>query len=238
MPDRANVLASPLQDLVVGANAVARKCLAVHEPRQLRRPQEPPRERDAANQRPLVGLVRQVVWLNCRIDEDIGRFRSYVSSALGPMLPDTAAHTWIVVKHADEAVLIARRREHNLEIGAAYVWIGLPEAIAKRRAHADHTGSASEPAQYLADQCRAAGDFVDGPGILCTRHDADRAMITEVFADRLQIVNDLDAEAFKQAATADAGELQKARRIDGAAADNNLFADFHLVDGPAALSVR
>src|SRR5215470_15059346 len=151
------------------------------------------------------------------------------------MLPDTAAHTRIVVKHANEAVLIARRRKHNLEVGAAYVWIGLPEAIAKRRAHADHTGSAGEPAQYLADQRRAAGDFVDGLGILCTRHDPDRAMVTEVFADRLQIVNDLDAEAFKQVATADAGELQKARRIDGAAADNNLSAGLHLVDGPAAL---
>jgi hypothetical protein len=32
-------------------------------------------------------------------------------------------------------------------------------------------------------------------------------MVTEVFADRRQIVNDLDAEAFEQAAAADAGEL-------------------------------
>src|SRR5262249_59552354 len=62
-----------------------------------------------------------------------------------------------------------------------------------------------------------------------------RERVTEIFADRRQMVNDLDAEGFKQAAIADAGELQKARRIDGAAADNNLFANLHFVDGPAAL---
>ena len=52
--------------------------------------------------------------------------------------------------------------------------------------------------------------------------------------DRRQIVNDLDAEALEQAAAADAGKLQEARRIDGAAADDHFFAGLHLVDGPAA----
>src|SRR5215470_18079694 len=151
------------------------------------------------------------------------------------MLPDTAAHTRIVVEHADEAVLIARWRKHHLEVGAADVWIGFPEAIAKRRAHADHTGSPCEPAQHLADQRGPAGDFVDGLRILRTRYDADRAVVAEVFADRWQIGNDLDAEALEQAAAANAGDLQEARRIDSAAADDHIFAGFHLVDGPAAL---
>src|SRR5262245_57297071 len=151
------------------------------------------------------------------------------------MLPDTAAHARIVVEHADVAFLVARRRKHDLEVGAADVWIGLPEAIAERRAHAEHTGSAGEPAQHLADQRGAAGDLVDGLRILRPRHEAHRAMVAEVFADRRQIVNDLDAETLEQAATADAGELQEARRIDGAAADDHLLARLHLVDQPAAL---
>src|SRR5262245_7838404 len=224
-----------MQDLVVGAYAVAGKGLAVHEPRQLRRSQEAPRELDAADHRPLIDLVRQVVWLDRRIDEDVGRFRPHVSNALGPMLPDTAAHARIVVEHADEAFLVARRRKHHLEVGAADVRIRLPEAVAKRRAHADHAGSPGDPAQHLADQRSAAGDFVDGLRILRTRHEADRAMVAEIFADRRQIMDDLDAEALQQAAAADAGELQEARRIDGAAADDHLFARLHLMDGPAAL---
>src|SRR5262249_7936863 len=44
-----------------------------------------------------------------------------------------------------------------------------------------------------------------------------------------------DAESLMQSAAADAGELQEARRIDGAAADDHLLARLHLVDGPAAL---
>src|SRR5215813_3164136 len=98
------------------------------------------------------------------------------------MLPDAAAHTRIVVEHADEAVLIACWRKHHLEVGTADVWIGFPEAIAKRRAHAEHTGSSGEPAQHLPNQRGAAGDFVDGLGILRTRHEANRAMVAEVFA--------------------------------------------------------
>ena len=43
-------------------------------------------------------------------------------------------------------------------------------------------------------------------------------MVAEILADRRQIVDDLDAEALEQAAAADAGQLQQARRIDGAAA--------------------
>src|SRR5262245_49709714 len=48
-------------------------------------------------------------------------------------------------------------------------------------------------------------------------------------------MNDLDAEALEQAAAADAGELQEAWRIDGAAANDHLLAGLHLVDGSAAL---
>jgi len=58
-------------------------------------------------------------------------------------------------------------------------------------------------------------------------------MLMEAFADHRQIVNDLDAEALEQVAIANAGELQKARRIDGAAADDHVFADLYLVDCPA-----
>src|SRR5262249_51257373 len=159
-----------------------------------------------------------------RIDEDVGRFRPHVPDALGPMLPDAAAHAGKVVEHADEAFLVARWRKHDLEIRAADVGVRLPEAIAERRAHADPTGPAGEPAQQRADQRAAAGDLVDRYRILRTRHQADRAMIAKIFADRRQIVNDLDAQALEQAAAADAGELQEARRIDGAAADDHLFA--------------
>src|SRR5262245_19603589 len=60
-------------------------------------------------------------------------------------------------------------------------------------------------------------------------------MVAEVFADRRQVMHDLDAEASQQAAATDAGELQEARRVDGAAADDHLLARLHLVDGPAAL---
>src|SRR3954447_3354969 len=60
-------------------------------------------------------------------------------------------------------------------------------------------------------------------------------MIAEVFADRRQIVNNLDAETLEQPAAADAGELQEARRIDGAATHDHFLARPHLVDGPAAL---
>src|SRR5262245_62883494 len=150
------------------------------------------------------------------------------------MLPDTAAHARIVVEYADEAFLVARRRKHHLEVGAADVRIRLPEAIAKRRAHADHAGSAGEPAQHLADQRAAAGDFVDGFRILRARHQADRAMFAKLFANRRQIVNDLDAEALELAAAADAGELQEARRVDGADADDPRREGPHLVHAHAA----
>src|SRR5262249_60187228 len=135
--------------------------------------------------------------------------------ALGPMRQDPAANPRKAVEQADEALLVARRRKHALEVGAADVRIRLPEAIAERRAHADHAGPPREPAQHLADQRGATGEFVDGLRILRARHEADRAMVAEIFADRRQIVDDLHAEAPEQAAAADAGELQEARRIDG-----------------------
>src|SRR5258708_4382593 len=83
----------------------------------------PPRQRDAADHRALIDLVRQIVGLDRRIDKDVGRFRPHVANAFRPMLPDTAAHTRKIVEHADEAVFITRRRKRHLEVGPADVWI-------------------------------------------------------------------------------------------------------------------
>ena len=182
-----------IQPLVVGSHAGSWQFVAIEVWFQGPRMQQLSRQLHAGDHDPAVHRVFQVVWLEHGIDEGIDRFRPHITGAFRTMLPHARRHPGIIVEQADEALLIARRGEHALQVRLLHRVLGFPEPMHQRRADGQDRRAAQYPAGDLRGESEAGGHFVDGFYVLDARDEAGGVMIAEIFAHR-QIGDDGNAQ--------------------------------------------
>src|SRR5260370_11699850 len=91
--------------------------------------ERPPRQLHAGDDDAAVELRDQIVGLNDRRLERIGRAGADIATAFRPLLPGGNRHAGFVLELALYALLVARGREWQLQIGALGGLAGVAEAI-------------------------------------------------------------------------------------------------------------
>src|SRR5436305_2091657 len=74
---------------------------------------------------------------------------------------------------------------------------------------------------------QAAPEFIDGLDVFYTRDRTRRVVVLQTFADTGQRVTHLDAERAQQVRRSYSGQLQKLRRVVGAAGENHFLVGAH-----------
>ena len=87
--------------------------------------------------------------------------------------------------------------------------------------------------RHFGQQIDAPDPFVDGPDPLDPGNHANRVMVAQIFADAGQAMQDRHADVAQQVGWPDTGNLQQLRRIDRAAAHDNLAPGLNLGDRTA-----
>ena len=224
---RRAVLARVIQPLVVRMHVGTRQRVALEIARQRLRVQQPARPVHALDQNALVHRVLEIIRLDDRIDERIGRPRAHMAQALRPVLPHPARHPGIVVQQPDKPLLVAGGAEHALQVRLAHRVLGLPEPVHDRRRHRQDAGFAHHPAGDLPDQAEPVRQLVHRADVLHPGDDAGRVMVAEILPHR-QIGDHRNAKVAQQPGRSDARDLQQLRGVGGAGGDDHLLAREHL----------
>ena len=140
-------------------------------------------------------LLDQIIGLDDRRRERIGRAGADIAAALRPLLPGGDRHAGLVLELALHAFLVARRREGELQVGA--LGASRRSARSSRPCVGDSDRmplAASWPISAPRPQPEAARALVDGLDVLDARDEARRVVILQALADARQRMAHLDAE--------------------------------------------
>jgi len=149
----------------------------------------------------------QVIRLDDRLVEGVGRACAHVAFALRSMLPAGDGEAGVVVKQTVHAELVAGRREDELQIVTACNLVGMPESVNHRRAQIEDALRAGKVLDDFTDEPHATREFVDCLDVLHAHAEARREVIAQIFTDPCEIVRYVDAERAQQLAGADARDL-------------------------------
>ena len=210
------------------------------------RGEDAPRQRDARERDPQVVGRREVVGLERRAHERVGRLRHDRAAALGPGDADRDGHAGLALQRAELVLVVARRREQQLDVGARQALAAAGERLRARHAEGQRAAPRRQPARDLARQPQPARQLVDRHRVPDPVRDADRVVVGQVGADARQIVHHRHADRLQMRARPDARHLQQVRRVDGAARQDHLARRRHLPvlallpegDAGAALAVE
>src|SRR3984957_17958118 len=229
MERRGATLGGGLQKIRVGLHIGSGEILVVVIWRQRLRLQQAPRQLHAGDNDAAIKLGGEIVGLDDRLRKRIGRADADIAAAFGALLPGGDRHARQIFQRALHAFLVTRRRERQLQVGAFGGLAGMPEAIDHGRRQRQQAAPGRRPFDGFADQIEAAPALVDGLDVLDARDRARRVVILQALADAGQRMTHLDAVRSQQLRRTDAGQLQKLRRVIGAAGQNHLFRRAHLM---------
>ena len=133
MEGRGAALLGGAQKLVVGLHVRAGKLLAVVELAERRRVEQAAGELHAGQQHLAVALGDEVVGLDDGMLERIGGARADVAGAVGPLLPGGDGHAGEIVEGRLHALLVAGRREGELQVVIVDPLVGFPEHVDQGR---------------------------------------------------------------------------------------------------------
>ena len=133
------------QQLVVGLHARTWKVLVVVIGLERLRLEQPPGEPHGGQQHAPVRFQRQVVGLDDRCLERIGRSQAHEAAAFGALLPGRDGHAGLALQLALHALPVAGRRERELDIGVRHRRIRAPEAVDMRRTQRQHALAREQP---------------------------------------------------------------------------------------------
>ncbi len=210
------------QQLVVRLHLVAREILVVEIGLQRLSPQQPPRQLHAGEQHAPVALLHQIIRLDDRCLERVGRLGAHVSFARGALLPGRHRHAGLTLELPLHALHVARRRERELQVGIGDIGLRAPEAIDVRRAHRQHALAQEHPLGDLSGEPHPAHHLVDGLDVLHACTEARRVVVAQVLAHARQRMLHRDAERGQQLRRADAGQLHQLRRVVGPGTQDHL----------------
>ena len=163
-------------------------------PRQRRSGKDAARQRDAGERDAQVVGHRQVVGLQRRALERIGRLGHDRAAALGPRDADRDGHAGLALQLAELVLVVARRREQQLDVGARQ-----PLAAAANACALD-TPKVSAPRPVVSQRAisrakpQPARQLVDRHRVLDAMRDAHGVVVGQVGADAGQVVDDIDAD--------------------------------------------
>ena len=131
-------------------------------------------------------------------------------------------HAGLALQLADCTLVVAPRREQQLQIGAREPLAAAAEHHRGGDPEGQRAAAGSGVSPDLAHQTRAARQLVDRHLALDPVLHPRREMVGEVGADPRQLVQHRDPDRAQMLGRADARDLQQVRRVDGAAADDHL----------------
>ena len=159
-----------------------------------RRCEQPTRQLHAGDHDAAIEFGHQIIGLNDRWRERIGRAGAHIAAAFGSLLPGRYCHARFILKFALHALLVARRRKRQLQIGALGGLAGVPEAVHHGWGQRQQTAPRRGPFQHLDREAEASPSFVDGPDVLDAGDRARRVMVLQSLADAGQRVMHLDIQ--------------------------------------------
>src|SRR4029077_9490326 len=181
----------------------------------------------------------EVIGLDDRRLERIGRADPDIAAALGALLPGGDRHAGFVFELTLDAFLVAGGREGHLQVRAFGGLAGMPEAVDHGRRQREQAAPGRRPFERLDPEMPALPQLVDGLDVLDPRHRARRVVILQPLADARQRMAHFDAVRAQQLRRTDPRKLQQLRRIVAAAREDHFLAgaNLHRRAAPAALDV-
>ena len=190
-----SLFARPAHQRVVGLGIGAGQFLVIVERGERLGGHQPAGQLDSGQQYPSIGFMRQIIGLNFRMGERIGRTDPDIAQALRPLLPGAAGHAGKAVEHSgDAAGLVTGGGEGELQIRRIQRLVGLPEDMDQRRADRENARAADRPFRDFRPQARRAGIIVDRQA-LGPRHHAHGIVIAQILADAGELMHRLDPKA-------------------------------------------
>ena len=228
MEGRRAALLGGGQQVVVRLLVGAGEFLAVVVFAERLRAQQPAGELHAGQQDAAVAFGGEVVRLDGRRLERIGRAGAHVADAVGPLLPRGDRHAGEVVEGRLHAFLVAGRGEGELQVVVVDPLVGFPEHVDQRRVEGEDALARGGIFQHLAHQPQPVRLFIDAGRVLHAGDEARRIVVAQVLADARQGVLHRDAQRLQQRRRPDAGDLQELRAVHGAAAQDHFLVGAHL----------
>ena len=211
----------PVEDLVVGLDAGARRDLAVVELGEPRLAQDVARDPDRLDPFLLVVGRRQVVEEHRRVLTGVGRTDLHVAAGVGVHRPDVHLVAVALRRHAP-VVPDGDRQEVEHEVRVVDVVVAPDEAAALEVVGGAQAATVDEP---LVPDLGAGAHPQTG----CDRHrllrrvlDVDLEVVLEVRTDTRDIRDDVDAEGAQVVGVAHPGQLQELGRVDRPTAQDDL----------------
>ena len=189
----------------------------------------------ASNTRMSLGR-RQVVRPDLGAGHRVGRARHDRAAAVGADRAGDDRHARRALEPADRTLVVAARREQELQVGAFEPFAAAAEHHGAGDAEGQRAAARDGIAADLADQPGAARQLVDRGLALDPMGHPRRDMVRQIGADPRQFVDYRDPDRAQVPGRADAGNLQKLRRVDGAARNDHLARRRHLAV-PAVLAI-
>ena len=140
------------EKFIVGLHVRAGKILVGVIGRERRGCEQPPRQLHAGDDDAAIELLDQIVGLDDRRLERIGRAGADIAAAFRPLLPGRDRHAGLVLELALHALLVARGREGQLQVGALGGLAGMPEAIDHGRRQREQAAPRRRPFHRLDPQ--------------------------------------------------------------------------------------
>ncbi len=234
MERRLGIAGDPVEDLLVGFDAAARRRLAAVELGQRRLAEDSPGDADRLDPLAPVLVGREVVEPERRMDGRVGRGDLHGAAGVGVHRPDVDLVAVAALR--SRAVVADRERqevEHEVRIGDLVVApdeAAALEVVRRAGAAAEEQPLESDPRLAPIGERRLHRDRLRALVL-----DVDLEMVLEVLADAGQVVDDRDPDGLQLRGIADAGELEQLGRVDRAASEDHLAAVDRL--RPTALSV-
>src|ERR1700733_15838308 len=116
---------------------------------------------DGINRDNAIFLGRKIVRLDDGIVQRVCTARADIATTFGALLTEAQGQPREVIKQARDALHVASRREHHLDVGHVQFFARLPEAVSDRGRYRERTGPTETPAYDLAHQFETLGALVE-----------------------------------------------------------------------------
>src|SRR5262249_34838827 len=155
----------------------------------------------------------EVIGLYDRWLEGVAGAQPHISPTVGSLLPGGNRHTGLGLELALHTLLVASRREGELQIRIFHTRVRAPEAVDEGGVEREYTLARRQIAHDLAHELEPTSALVDGLGVLDTGDEARSVVIAQILTHTRKCMAQRDAARSQKPLRSDAGELQQLGRI-------------------------